>query len=44
MSIRKKILRPNLRTGKPEYLVVPKKQSIGTLWTDMVSYNNRGQN
>ncbi len=38
-SIRGKTLRPNPTTNRPEYLVIPEKQSIGTLWTDKVSYD-----
>ncbi len=40
-SIKRGILRPNPKTGRPEYLVSPGKQSLGTLWTDKISYNNQ---
>ncbi len=38
-SIKEGILRPNPRTGKPEYLVIKEEEIIGTNWDDIPAYS-----
>ncbi len=37
------MLRPNPRTGKPEYLVVKEQEIIGTIWDDIPAYSFTNQ-
>jgi DNA modification methylase len=38
-AIKEGILRPNPRTGKPEYLVIKEEEIIGTNWDDIPAYS-----
>ena len=38
-AIEEGILRPNPRTGKPEYLVIKEEEVIGTIWDDIPAYS-----
>ncbi len=38
-AIEEGILRPNPRTGKPEYLVIKEEEIIGTIWDDIPAYS-----
>ncbi len=38
-AIEDKILRPNPRTGKPEYLVIATESIVGTMWEDISAYS-----
>jgi adenine-specific DNA-methyltransferase len=38
-AIEQGILRPNPRTGKPEYLVIKEEEVIGTIWDDISAYS-----
>ncbi len=37
------MLRPNPRTGKPEYLVIKEQEIIGTIWDDIPAYSFTNQ-
>ena len=38
-AIKQGILRPNPRTGKPEYLVTKQEEIIGSAWFDIPAYS-----